>query len=548
MVAAIFTTLAIVAGCGSGAVSAPPATVTPGPIAITPATATLFSDLPSTFFVTGGNGNYVVVSSNQNALRVTGTFTGNELTVIPNQVATDTELDLTVTDTTASSSATAHVTVKPRTVNNVLTITPSATQPASCGTTAICAGGDATVKTVLTQNGVPLANRAVRFEVLSGDVRIITSPAGVPETTALSTTATTDNTGTATVRIRALTDAPPQTALLQVTDLGSGFIQRASITIAGVTGAALSASPSPITFQGTTVGTCASDISADVIVSGGRPPYQVSQPADFLVSPTVVTSNGGRFTITARGVCSTGTQIAVVDSAGATVTVNVINRLADTSNTTPFSVSPTAVTLSSCGDVANVILVGGTGSYVASSRVGNITASLPVKNPNGPGFISSISRTPNSGSPGSTTATVSYSDGRTVQDVQVLLAGPAANSCTGNAPDAISVSPQTVTLQDCTSTPSVVVSGGRGGYFASASNAGLRTQFGSSSNQSNILIISRVPGTNIVSSNACTSAPTPPPTPPPGGFVQCVTVSDGLTSQQIHVLIGSPATTCPAGP
>jgi len=254
MVAAIFTTLAIVAGCGSGAVSAPPATVTPGPIAITPATATLFSDLPSTFFVTGGNGNYVVVSSNQNALRVTGTFTGNELTVIPNQVATDTELDLTVTDTTASSSATAHVTVKPRTVNNVLTITPSATQPASCGTTAICAGGDATVKTVLTQNGVPLANRAVRFEVLSGDVRIITSPAGVPETTALSTTATTDNTGTATVRIRALTDAPPQTALLQVTDLGSGFIQRASITIAGVTGAALSASPSPITFQGTTVG------------------------------------------------------------------------------------------------------------------------------------------------------------------------------------------------------------------------------------------------------------------------------------------------------
>jgi hypothetical protein len=106
------------------------------------------------------------------------------------------------------------------------------------------------------------------------------------------------------------------------------------------------------------------------------------------------------------------------------------------------------------------------------------------------------------------------------------------------------VSPQTVTLQDCSSTPSVVVSGGRGGYFASPSNAGIRTQFGSSSNQSNILIISRAPGTTIASSNACTSAPTPPPPPSLTSFNQCVTVSDGLTSQQIHVIVAQAAFTC----
>src|SRR5206468_7535006 len=92
--------------------------------------------------------------------------------------------------------------------------------------------GDAEVRVTLTQNGVPLAGRPVRFDVVSGDVRIITSPAGSPETLGTSGTTTTDSSGTARMRVRVLTDAPAQTALIQVTDLSSGFVQTASISIA----------------------------------------------------------------------------------------------------------------------------------------------------------------------------------------------------------------------------------------------------------------------------------------------------------------------------
>src|SRR6185503_214050 len=107
------------------------------------------------------------------AIKGAGAFT-----VVPNQVAADTPVTLTVTDTAGSAPATATLTVKPRTVSNVVTVTPSASQSAACGT-AVCSGGDAEVKVVLSQAGVPLVGRTVQFDVVSGDIRIIVSPPGV---------------------------------------------------------------------------------------------------------------------------------------------------------------------------------------------------------------------------------------------------------------------------------------------------------------------------------------------------------------------------------
>ncbi len=191
--------------------------------------------------------------------------------------------------------------MKPRTVSNVLTITPSASQSAACGS-AICSGGDAEVKAVLSQAGTPLVGRPVQFDVVSGDVRIITSAPGLPETLALTGTTTTDSTGTASMRIRVLASATSQTALLQVTDVASGFTQRASVTIAPSSNAPLNAQPDTIVFQGRDAGTCADrDLRPTVIVFGGRPPYLISQPGSFAVSPTVVADNGGTFTVRATG-------------------------------------------------------------------------------------------------------------------------------------------------------------------------------------------------------------------------------------------------------
>jgi hypothetical protein len=407
--------LATLASC-SGAVSAPPTPVTTDPISVTPAVATLHSELPTNFIITGGNGSYIITSSNQAVVPIAGSFTGTTLTVVPNPVPAETPVTLTIRDTSTTAPVTVELTVRPRTIENVVTITPSASQSAACGT-SICSGGDAEVKVSLSQGGIPIVGRQVRFDVVSGDIRVITSPAGTAEVLTTSGTTATDNTGTARMRIRVLADATSQTALLQVTDLSSGFTLRTSIAIAPSSNAPLNAQPSTILFQGLAPNTCASGIPADVIVFGGRPPYLISQPGSFQVSPTIVTQNGGRFTVTATGQCTAGSQIAIVDANGATVSVTASNVLSDVPAPTPppttaFNVAPTELILG-CGQSGSVTAVGGTGSYVANST------SPSTVTPFVSGGTVSITRV-NSGT-GPTTVIVSVSDGREIKGVTVTV-------------------------------------------------------------------------------------------------------------------------------
>lgn len=419
---------AVLASCSGNVDPGPTPGGSPTAVVISPPTATLFSNQPTTFVVTGGNGSYIITSSNQAVIPLAGSFTGSSFTVVPNTVAEDTPVTLTVRDTGTATAANASLTVRPRTINNVVTITPSASQSAACGT-AVCAGGDAEVRVTLAQNGFPLVGRTVRFDVISGDVRIITSAAGLPETLSTSGTTTTDDTGSARMRIRVLNDATSQTALLQVTDTSSGFTQRAAVTIAPSSNAPLNAQPSTIVFQGTTPQTCASGISADVIVFGGRPPYLISQPGSFTVSPSLVTQSGGRFTVTANGQCSAGSQIAVVDGNGATVSVTASNTLsavpAPTPPTTPeFSVAPTQVTLNSCNDTASVIAVGGTGAYFASSG----SSAVAVRQ-GGDGRTFTVQRArfgDSSTPPFPGPVKVVISDGQANREVEVILSGPQA--------------------------------------------------------------------------------------------------------------------------
>lgn len=407
------------ASCGSGAVSGPPVVITPGPISVTPAEATLYSDLPTTFVVSGGNGSYIVTSSNQSVVPNIPVLSGNSFTLVPSQVAVDTPLSLTVRDTGSAAPVMAALTVRPRTIENIVTVTPSASQSPACGT-AVCSGGDAEVRISMRQNGIALRGRTVRFEVVSGDVRFITSAAGLPEQLSLSQTVLSDDAGVAAARIRVLADASAQTAMILVTDLSSGFSQRASLAIAPGSNAPLNAQPNTIVFKGVAPSTCASGINADVIVFGGRPPYSISQPGSFAVSPSVVTSNPGRFTVAAIGQCSAGSQIAVVDANGATVSVTASNSLSDVvatptpTPTTPMAASPSSVTLDSCNAVATVTLSGGSRSYFGSS--GNTAILVDVT-----GNLGSIRRRAASGMSTAPSAivTVTFSDGQSTRPVSV---------------------------------------------------------------------------------------------------------------------------------
>lgn len=414
-----------VASCGSGAVSAPPSPVVNDPaITILPGTATMYSGLPTTFILSGGTGSYIVTSSNQAVLPIAGGVTGRSVTLVPAPVAGDTVVTLTARDTGSAVPVTATVTVRPGTVSNTVTIVPTSTQSSACGA-AICSGGDAEVRATISQGGIPLGARGVSFSVVSGDFRIIASGFGVvPEVLATSANTITDELGVARMRIRVLPEALAQTALIEIKDLGTGAFQRTSFTVSQSGTAPLVAIPNVINFTGPNNLSCASGLGADVIVFGGRPPYQITQPGSVaFVSPSVVTTSGGRFNVSANGGCADNASIGIIDSGGTVATVTVSNKLGTAEVIPQLVVSPTAVSLARCTDTAGVIVAGGTGQFSAAAGSGALTTSVA-------GSTVSIARAKNSAAPGvATTANlqVFVTDGKSVLPVSVTLTGEAAN-------------------------------------------------------------------------------------------------------------------------
>src|SRR5262249_37790969 len=149
------------------------------------------------------------------------------------------------------------------------------------------------------------------------------------ETLDTQTTVFTDQAGHAHVRIRILPVAPNQTALLQVTDQGTGAYQRTSFLIAQSTRSSpgLFVAADPITFQGPNSAQCASSGSAAVSIFGGVPPYSISASnSAFNVSRSVVDASGASFAIRPTGPCATDTLV-ITDASGHTVTVSVSNIL-----------------------------------------------------------------------------------------------------------------------------------------------------------------------------------------------------------------------------
>ncbi len=461
--AVALASIAVVSSCGSGAVSGSAPVNDPARITILPDTATAFSGLPTTFVISGGTGSYIVSSSNQSIIQVAGALAGNTLTIIPNPVIADTVVTLTVRDTGATPTVQATVTVRPGTVSNNIAITPSSTQAAACAP-AICSGGDALVSATISQGGIPLAARGVRFDVVSGDFRFInTDPVTGVETLTTSITVISDQTGKVSARLRATSGAANQTALLQITDLGTGAFQRTSFLIAQSTGSSpgFFATPTQITFQGTRENECASGNSATVYVFGGTPPYTVSSTSSaYIVSRDFISFSGGSYTVTPNGQCvgTPGAPIIVRDAAGNTATTTVAN-VAGTQAAPALAVTPSTVTLTSCTGSANVTVAGGRQSnYFVSSGSDALIATIS-------GNTVTISRRNPSPAAGTAPLTVGVSDGTTVANVTVNLSGSAQRAC-----PSLSATPSSVTLTSCNSPQTVTLSGGSGAYGAVASN------------------------------------------------------------------------------
>ena len=419
---AAFVAAVLLGSCGSGAVS--PQVNDPDTITVMPNTATLYSGLPTTFVITGGTGQYIVSSSNQAAVQVSGSISGNSLVVVPNYVTTDTTVTLTIRDTGATAPVSATLTVKPNPVSNNVTVTASGTQGGACAP-AVCSGGDALVTATISQGGIPLSARGVRMSVVSGDFAFIVNDAN-GQHLANTIDVVSDELGKVQARLQAFADAPNQTALVQVTDLGTLAFQRASFLISQSTGSSpgFLVTPSSITFTGPLTGQCANNVSAVVFVFGGVPPYQVANTSGefFSVSTDSLGNSGDSFSVTARGLCSGGFPVVVRDSAGHTASVTVSN-VEGTTAPTAVVVSPDTVNIESCTDAASVTVSGGTGSYFASS--GN--SAFLVSQANG---VVTIRRrtgtvTNPSGPIAATQISIGVSDGRTSASITVQTSNPA---------------------------------------------------------------------------------------------------------------------------
>jgi hypothetical protein len=455
------------ASCGGGVSANPSPLVTSDTLTILPATAVMYSGLPTTFVLSGGTGAYILTSSNQAILQISGGVTGRSVTLVPSFVAADTDVTLTLRDTGSAAPVSATVTVRPGTLNNDLTITPSPTQASSCSP-ALCSGTDAEVTVTLSQGGIPLAARGVKFEVVSGDFTFIDSPpliAHDPPGDLTNVVTSTDEKGIARVRLHVNALAPNQTALLQVKDLISGAFRRTSFAIAQYNGNTPSffTLPSSLTFSGPNTSGCASGAFADVAIFGGTPPYRiVNVSPSVTLSTTTVAASGDKFRVSLAftATCLTDVPIAVTDATGRTLTVTVSNVAGTTAP--PISLAPSTIALScSSGTTAvtsSFTISGGTAPFAAGTDHPRVSVTVT-------GRTVSVQRLGGDGTTSyPTTAIITVTDGTTTAAATATAPANCPGGGTTSAP--ITAAPSSVTVTGTFGNPGVNVflSGGTGTF------------------------------------------------------------------------------------
>jgi hypothetical protein len=343
------------AACGGGS-GAPnnmfePTPAGPGPLTITPDAATTYSGNPFTFLITGGTQPYTILSSDQAALPVVGTLTGNSLVVVPGNVGADTTVTLSVRDASGQSTTTA-VTVKP---SLLLPSSITITGNPNCGSSGatLCSGQDGTASVVVTGTaGAPLAGRTVRFDVVQGDYAISSTAPGQPNVTSLTTV--TDQNGAATVRLVVPATAATQIATIRATDVAGGSSVSGQFTIAQFVNGntVLSIIPTgTTTFTGPDKTRCSSAGRASFYIFGGTPPYTVATnfPQAITITGAPVQRSGSSFTIQTNGTCFEGLTFAITDATGRVLlTPPTVDNVLGTGDPVPVPV-PFTAKCPSCG-------------------------------------------------------------------------------------------------------------------------------------------------------------------------------------------------------
>jgi hypothetical protein len=342
-----------------------------GPLAVLPATTTIFSGVPATLTVTGGTAPFQAFSSNSTVLPVTQAAS----TTIPLLAATvvaDTSVTVTVRDA-AGTSVSAAVTVKPSLLLPA-SITITGNPVCADSGSDLCSGQDGTASVQIIGPASLVAGRQVRFDVVLGTYSLIALNSTVP---AQTLTVVTDQNGLAVVTIRVPSTALTQFATLRATDVASGSTVIGQFTIAQFvdgTGVLSIIPTGTTTFTGPDSAHCASSGVAAFYIFGGTPPYTVRTnfPTAVSFSGTPVLTSGGSFTVSPNGTCFTGLTFAITDAAGRLLTTPpTVDNVFGTGEPPPSPVVVTPSQFPTTGTVActassNIVeflATGGTGTY-----------------------------------------------------------------------------------------------------------------------------------------------------------------------------------------
>jgi hypothetical protein len=404
---AVVSTLALaLSGCGGSSSSSTPAATTSTLLAA-PSAFIAFGNTANTVGITGGKGPFAVVSSNPTLLPVTASISGASFTFTPGNVAVATPVTLTVTDSAAATSAVT-VTVTPATIAApLITITPASASVcapvnnAATSAATLCEGEAASASvTVRDSAGVAIANRSVRFEVLT--VGVAMAPTATTPVFGRIATVDTNAQGVATVALRADVGGASEAAFIRATDTVSTHRVDTWVMVLKQTNAVSALSVVPTT--GGLVGYYASECSRvrrEYNVYGGTAPYSVSLPAGSLLvlanesaaaapgAAVIVANSGGRFMVesAASTTCTSGsTALTITDATGATFAAAYAVTPGSAGRPTAsvdLAISPPTLTLNAdplssyCSTSSGSFTIsGGTAPYVVSTSIPQISASL----------------------------------------------------------------------------------------------------------------------------------------------------------------------------
>ena len=350
-----------------------------------PGTAEAYAGVEMVFTITGGQPPYTGSSSNAVVAPIATRITTKTFSIVPQFTSAVVPVVISIFDS-AGANVEAKLNVNPNIISNTLTITPQATAPGQPGTiscgSSVCSGGYGTVLVTLASKTQSVSNRPVRFEVEQGAFTFLQN---TPSTlTGPTYSTTTDANGKAQALLRADAFAQSQLAILRVTDLATGSVQRASFSIVRVTdgSSVISVLPQSALVTSLYKLECPSGAPADYLVVGGAPPYSVlsSFPLVASLDPSTVPvlTDGGHFTATTGLGCPGKTLFTVTDSLGRTATATLETAYGTETRPTvvpDISVQPSTGTLS-CGESASFTVIGGKSPFVASSPSSLVTATV----------------------------------------------------------------------------------------------------------------------------------------------------------------------------